>query len=111
MEMTKEEIKKIIVRGAYLSEAYLRGADLPYYMYQLKGCGSKNRVTTYDSINNQIICGCWVCSGGNTLENFEKKIEDVYGKQGGKPNKQYYKEYMSAIKFFKEMRKLNATSR
>ena len=54
-------------------------------------------------INNQIICGCWECIDGNTPENFEKRIEDVYGESGTKPNKKYYQEYMSAINFFKEM--------
>ena len=31
--------------------------------------------------------------------------------KGVEYNKQYYNEYMSAIKFFKEMRELNETSR
>ena len=100
----------IDLKSTDLRNADLRGAYLPEYMYQVTGCGSNNRVTTYDSINNQIVCGCWVCANGNTLENFEKRIEDVYGEQGVNQNKQYYQEYMSAIKFFKEMRKLNAKS-
>ena len=95
------------LKGTDLRQANLRGAYLPEYMYQVTGCGSANRPTTYDLLNNQIICGCWVCSKGNTLENFEKRIEDVYGENGTKPNEKYYQEYMSAIKFFKEMRKLN----
>ena len=99
------------IKGTDLRKADLRGAYLPEYMYQVTGCGRANRPTTYDLLNNQIICGCWVCSKGNTLENFEKRIEDVYGESGENPNKKYYQEYMSAIKFFKEMRKLNATSR
>ena len=89
----------------------LRGAYLPEYMYQVTGCGSADRTTTYDVLNDQIICGCWVCDEGNTLENFEKRIEDVYGAHGTEPNQKYYDEYMSAIKFFKEMRKLNANRR
>ena len=99
------------LKGTDLRNADLRGAYLPEYMYQVTGCGSANRPTTYDLLNNQIICGCWVCSKGNTLENFEKRIEDVYGENGTKPNEKYYQEYMSAIKFFKEMRKLNAKRR
>ena len=92
---------------ADLIQADLRGAYLPDYMYQVTGCGSDNRPTTYDVLNDQIICGCWECSKGNTIENFEKRIEDVYGENGTIPNEKYYQEYMSAIKFFKEMRKLN----
>ena len=34
-------------------------------------------------------------------ENLEKRIEDVYGENVKTPNKKYYQEYMSAIKFFK----------
>ena len=92
--MTQEELKVIIekhgmwIRGekeviqANLREADLRGAYLQDYMYQVTGCVSANRPTTYDVLNDQIICGCWVCDEGNTLENFEKRIEDMYGDQG-----------------------------
>ena len=61
------------LKGVDLRNADLRGAFLPDYMYQVTGCGSSNRPTTYDVLNNQVICGCWACSKGNTLENFEKK--------------------------------------
>ena len=99
------------LKGTDLRKAALRGAYLPDYMYQVTGCGKAYRPTTYDVLNNQVICGCWACSKGNTLENFEKRIEDVYGDQGLTTNQKYYNEYMSAIKFFKEMRKLNAKRR
>ena len=94
------------LKGTDLRNADLRGAYLPDYMYQVTGCGRAYRPTTYDVLNNQVICGCWVCSEGNTLENFEKRIEDVYGENGKKPNKKYYQEYMSGIEFFKEMKKI-----
>ena len=99
------------IKGVDLRDADLRGAYLPEYMYQVTGCGGANRPTTYDLLNDQIICGCWVCSKGNTLENFEKRIEDVYGAYRPELYEKYYNEYMSAIKFFKEMRELNETSR
>ena len=102
------DLREADLKWANLIQADLRGAYLPDYMYQVTGCGSDNRPTTYDVLNDQIICGCWACDEGNTLENFEKRIEDVYGENGTKPNEKYYQEYMSAIKFFKEMRKLNA---
>ena len=88
-----------------LRDADLRGVNLTKYMYQITGCGSVKRTTTYDVLNNQVICGCWVCNDGNTLENFEKRIEDVYGENGKTPNKKYYQEYMGAIEFFKAMKK------
>ena len=123
MEMTKEELNEIIERhskwiygekGGVLADingADLRGADLfgviiDKYMYQITGCGSFNTTTTYDVRNNQVIWGCWVCHDGNTLENFEKMIKDIYGENGEKPNKKYYQEYMLAIDFFKATKKL-----
>ena len=109
-DLRHTDLERVILNEADLRCADLRGACLPDYMYQVTGCGSDNRPSTYDVLNNQVICGCWACDEGNTLENFEKRIEDVYGAHRAKPNQKYYNEYMSAIKFFKEMRKLNAKS-
>lgn len=97
------------LRGADLRGADLQGADLPNGLYQIIGCGSYNRCTTYDSINDRVICGCWNDGGGNHLESFKKRIEAIYGDKGETPNAAYYIEYMAAIKFFemvKRVRKL-----
>lgn len=102
------------LRGANLRDAHLRGvnlqgADLPNGIYQIVGCGSYNRCTTYDSINDRVICGCWEDGGGNHLESFKKRIETIYGDKGETPNAAYYIEYMAAINFFemvKRVRKL-----
>ena len=94
---------------ANLRDANLRGADLPNGIYQIVGCGSYNRCTTYDSINDRVICGCWEDGGGNHLESFKKRIETIYGDKGEAPNAAYYIEYMAAINFFemvKRVRKL-----
>ena len=104
-------LKDADIREANLRDVDLRGADLfgviiDKYMYQITGCGSFNTTTTYDVRNNQVIWGCWICDDGNTLENFEKKIEDIYGENGSNHNKKYYQEYMLAINFFKETKKL-----
>ena len=48
------------LKGTDLRNADLREAYLPEYMYQVTGCGSANRPTTYDLLNNQIICGAGV---------------------------------------------------
>ena len=93
------------LQDAYLRGANLRGADLPNGIYQVVGCGSVNRCTTYDSINDRIICGCWNDDNGNHLADFEEQIEAVYGTAGSEPNQQYYNEYMSAIAFFKAVSK------
>ena len=94
------------LRGAYLRDAYLRDANLPTGIYQVVGAGSCNRCTTYDSINDRVICGCWSDGEGNHLESFEKRIEEIYGAEGEEPNLEYHKEYMAAIAFFKAMKEL-----
>ena len=93
------------LRYADLQGANLQGADLPDGIYQVVGCGSANRCTTYDSINDRVICGCWNDDNGNHLAAFEERIEAVYGAEGSDPNQQYYNEYMSAIAFFKAISK------
>ena len=92
------------LQGAYLQRADLRGADLPDGIYQIVGCGSVNRCTTYDSINDCVICGCWNDNNGNHLEAFEQRIENIYGENGIEPNEKYYAEYKAAVIFFKTVK-------
>ena len=105
-DLRNADLREADIKGADLRGADLFGVIIDKYMYQITGCGSFNTTTTYDVRNNQVIWGCWVCNDGNTLENFEKKIEDIYGENGSNPNKKYYQEYMLAINFFKETKKL-----
>ena len=98
------------LRGANLQCANLRGANLqgaylPNGMYQIVGCGSYNRCTTYDSINDRVICGCWDDCYGNHLESFKQRIETIYGDNGENPHAAYYIEYMAAINFFEMVKK------
>ena len=94
------------LRGANLLHADLKGATLPIGVYQIVGAGSCNRCTTYDSINDRVLCGCWNDSAGNKLNSFARRIEEVYGTKGETPNSKYYAEYMSAINFFRAMKEL-----
>ena len=100
-DLSGADIKGVDLRGTDLTGVYLNE-----YMYQIKGCGSFKVTTTYDVVNNQVIWGNWICNNGNTLENFKKMIEDVYGEDGEIPNKKSYQEYIGAINFFKAMKKL-----
>ena len=84
--------------------ANLEGAKLPTGIYQIVGAGSSNRCTTYDSINDRVICGCWDDEKGNHLDSFARRIEEIYGTNGEKANPMFYIEYMSAVEFFKTMR-------
>ena len=95
------------LQGADLRYADLRGADLPKGFYQVSNIGSVGRSITYDSVNDQVICGCWNDKNGNTLKNFEKRVKNKYGKSvtnPTNPNERYYDEYVAAIKFFKKMK-------
>lgn len=113
MKISTENLKEIIEsHGKWLRDeeggqgAYLRGADLPNGMYQIVGCGSYNRCTTYDSINDRVICGCWDDCDGNHLESFKQRIENIYGDKGETPNAACYTEYMAAINFFEMVKRL-----
>ena len=86
-----------------LHQANLEGAKLPTGIYQIVGVGSCNRCTTYDSINDRVICGCWDDEKGNHLDSFARRIEEIYGTKGKEPNPKHYAEYMSAVAFFKAM--------
>lgn len=94
------------LRGADFRGADLRGAYLPNGVYQVVGSGSTNRCTTYFSVNDMVVCGCWTDGNGNTLESFKKRIESVYGEKGKNPNPLYYQEYKAAIAFFEAVRDL-----
>ena len=98
-------LRDVYLRDAHLQGAYLQGAGLPNGIYQIVGCGSYNRCTTYDSINDRVICGCWEDGGGNHLESFKKRIETIYGDKGEAPNAAYYTEYMAAINFFEMVKR------
>lgn len=108
--LCKANLRGANLEGANLVRADLWVAYLPTGMYHVVGAGSCNRCTTYNTINDQIICGCWDDGAGNHLNSFIKRIEEVYGINGESPNQIYYAEYMSAISFFKAVNELNKKS-
>ena len=105
--LCKADLRGTNLEGANLVRADLWGADLPTGMYQVVGAGSYNRCTTYDTINDQVVCGCWYDGKGNHLDSFIDRVESIYGPNGEKPDSVHYTEYMAAIDFFKAMKKLN----
>ena len=94
------------LRGADLGDAYLGGAYLNKTYYQITRIGSRNATTTYCVEDDNVVCGCWNNYRGGTLEEFKKRVESVYGKDGKTPDKKYYTQYMAAIEFFEKMVKL-----
>ena len=109
-ESMRANLREADIEGANLCVDDLCGAKLPTGMYQIVGAGSYNRCTTYDTINDQVICGCWNDGAGNRLDSFVRRIESIYGQNGEEPNSVYYAEYMSAISFFKAVKELNKKS-
>ena len=106
-DLREADLREADLIGADLSRADLRGAYLPNGVYQVVGSGSANRCTTYFSVNDMVVCGCWTDDGnGNTLESFKKRIESVYGEKGKRPNPLYYQEYKAVIAFFEAVRDL-----
>lgn len=113
-------LERANLRMAYLEGAYLEGAnlcmadleraELPIGVYQIVGPGCCNRCTTYDSVSDQVICGCWDDKKGNHLDSFIARVESIYSSNGKNPNSVYYTEYMSAVDFFRAMKDLNKKS-
>ena len=101
------DLRHANLHNANLRYANLEGAILPTGIYQIVGAGSYNRCTTYDGINDRVICGCWSDKKGNHLDSFARRVEEVYGTKGETPNSKYYAEYMSAVAFFKAMRSVS----
>lgn len=94
------------LEDTYLGGAYLKGADLNKTYYQITRIGSRNATTTYCVEDDNVVCGCWNNYRGGTLEEFKKRVESVYGKEGEMPHKKYCTQYTAAIKFFEKMAKL-----
>ena len=105
-DLTEACLTEADLRGAYLTGAYLKGADLNKTYYQITRIGSRNATTTYCVEDDNVVCGCWNNYRGGTLEEFKKRVESVYGKEGEMPNRKYCTQYTAAIKFFEKMVKL-----
>lgn len=93
------------LQGVNLQWADLRNVKFPKGFYQTTGAGCVGRCTTYDSLNDQVVCGCWNDDNGNHLESFKRRIENKYGKDGVTPDKQYYAQYQAVIAYFEAMKK------
>ena len=89
--------------------ANLSTTSLSKTYYQIVRIGSREATTTYCVEDDNVRCGCWNNYGGGTLEEFKKRVESVYDKNGKSPNKKYYGQYMAAIEFFEKMAKLAKT--
>lgn len=105
-DLREADLKGAYLEDTYLGGAYLKGADLNKTYYQITRIGSRNATTTYCVEDDNVVCGCWNNYRGGTLEEFKKRVESVYGKEGEMPNKKYCTQYTAAIKFFEKMVKL-----
>jgi len=85
--------------GAILCGADLRGANLPNEIIQVGPIGSRKSQTTYNVTDDVVQCGCWNNYKGGNLEEFETRVRQEY-----REDNQYFKEYMNAINYFKNLR-------
>ena len=106
VDLREADLKGAYLEDTYLGGAYLKGADLNKTYYQITRIGSRNATTTYCVEDDNVVCGCWNNYRGGTLEEFKKRVESVYGKDGKTPDKKYYTQYMAAVEFFEKMVKL-----
>lgn len=106
VDLRGADLKGAYLEDTYLGGAYLKGADLNKTYYQITRIGSRNATTTYCVEDDNVVCGCWNDYRGGTLEEFKKRVESVYGKEGEMSDKKYYTQYMAAIEFFEKMVKL-----
>ena len=100
-DMTGADLTGADLAGANLAWADLARAISDKKYLQISCIGSRKGITTYCIDDNIVLCGCWNNFKGGTLAEFESRVEEVYGGNGKKPDKQYYTEYMAAIAFFK----------
>ena len=105
-DLRDADLRRVYLLEANLVGAKLEGAILPTGIYQIVRAGFYNHCITYDSINDQVVCGSWDDDAGNHLNSFAKRIEEIYGENGETPDLKYYTEYMSAVAFFKSMKEL-----
>lgn len=106
VDLRGADLKGAYLEDTYLGGAYLKGADLNKTYYQITRIGSRNATTTYCVEDDNVVCGCWNNYRGGTLEEFKKRVESVYGKEGKMPHKKYCTQYTAAIEFFEKMVKL-----
>jgi uncharacterized protein YjbI with pentapeptide repeats len=92
--------------GANLRGANLRGADLPNKIIQVGPIGSRKSYTIYNIDNDVVQCGCWNDYKGGSLEDFIKRIDNVY-----EPDTQYGKEYRAVIEYFKLMQAMQSETK
>jgi len=92
-------LRDVNLKGANLRDVNLEGANLEGAdLYQIVGCGSVGRCTTYDIKNDKIICGCFY----GTLKDFSAKVDLDYPKEELKGQK----GYSAAILFFEGIKKM-----
>ncbi len=120
-DLSGADLREANLRRAYLGyvnlarvdlrEADLREADMHETIfgkryYEVALIGSRKGATTYCVDDDNVLCGCWNNRKGGTLAEFKQRVENVYGKNGKTPNAKYYGQYMAAIDFFEDMKKL-----
>lgn len=85
-----------------MSGANMRGADMPERIVQVGPLGSRKDYTIYWVDHDVVQCGCWNNYKGGSLEEFKKRIDEVY------PDGKYRDEYIAAIAMFEALKEQKA---
>jgi len=94
-DLSSADLRSADLLSTDLSSANLSSADLDKKYVQISCIGSRKGITTYCIDDDFIWCACWT---GN-IKDFEKRVRETH-----KENKQYLKEYLGAIKYFKSLK-------
>lgn len=87
-------------KGVRIVAANIYGLIPPRGMMVVAGLGSENRYTAYDAVNDVVCCGCWE-GNTNSLDEFQARVEYVYGDDSVEPNNElYYTQYMMLVDTF-----------
>ena len=107
--LCKADLRHANLSNSKFDNVNLSTTSLSKTYYQIVRIGSREATTTYCVEDDNVRCGCWNNYEGGTLEEFKKRVESVYGKEGKMSSKKYYTQYMAAIEFFEKMAKLAKT--
>lgn len=89
---------------AFICNTNLNNIGYNKKIYQVTDVGRDNGYTYFIPESHKVICGFWNHFEGGTLEEFEKRVESVYGEDGEYPNEKYYRQYRAVIRYFEMLR-------
>jgi len=101
VDMYNANMKKANLKNANINKADLTGTHINNiqgkHIFKMSGNGSAGREIWYILEDDYIQAGCW----GGTLDEFEKRVEEVYGND---KDSYEYKSYQDVIEYYRKKR-------